>query len=381
MASNAWGQLSWSAGQWGDQPDINQVVTSPSALTIAQGQANYSPGDGWGRNNWGALGWGVNYANNSVSLNSFPLTLTLGDETAAGEINSGWGRYTWGSFAWGITGSLLVTGQQLNTSLNSVSLSITGNIPVTGQQLNTSLNSVQAFGLAIVNVTGQQLTITEGVVDPSPDAIVTGQQLTTAQGSVTISTEINSGWGRRGWGIYNWGNDNLSIATTITGQLLSISQGDETASAGADVIVSSTANVGWGVLSWGAQGWGQGQVNLALTVTEGVVDPSPDATVTGIGMDVTLGLGTVVVGTGNVTVTGQELTIAKGSVVATPNTIASPTGKQLTTSVGSVFAGGTSIIPITGIGLTVRLNNINIQSWTVINTGTDATWIEVDTAA
>jgi len=31
--------------------------------------------------------------------------------------------------------------------------------------------------------------------------------------------------------------------------------------------------------------------------------------------------------------------------------------------------------------LTVRLNNINIQSWTVINTGTDATWIEVDTAA
>jgi hypothetical protein len=46
-----------------------------------------------------------------------------------------------------------------------------------------------------------------------------------------------------------------------------------------------------------------------------------------------------------------------------------------------VFAGGTSIIEVTGNGLTIALNSINNQIWTEINTGTDATWIEIDTAA
>jgi hypothetical protein len=31
--------------------------------------------------------------------------------------------------------------------------------------------------------------------------------------------------------------------------------------------------------------------------------------------------------------------------------------------------------------LTIALNSINNQIWTEINTGTDATWIEIDTAA
>ena len=61
--ANTWGELSWSKGSWGLQNDI------------------------------------------SVQLTGLPLTLTLGDETTAGEINSGWGRYTWGSFAWGINGT------------------------------------------------------------------------------------------------------------------------------------------------------------------------------------------------------------------------------------------------------------------------------------
>ena len=368
MASNSWGQLSWNAGLWGAQSDVIQNVTSFSSLSISQGQANYSPVDGWGRNNWGALGWGVNYANISVSLNSFPLTLTLGDETVAGEINSGWGRYTWGSFAWGINGTLLVTGQQLNTSLNSVSLSITGDIPVTGQQLTTTVNSVQAFGLAIIQVTGIPLTITEGTVDPSPDANVTGQLLTAALGSPLSYN--NEGWGRYVWGQQVWGGSGIWATASVTGQALTITEGDETIKADANVTPESKE----------------------LTITEGVVDPSPDATVTGIGMSVSLAVGTVVVGTGNVTVTGQELIIAQGTALGVPNTIANPTGKQLTASLNSIVAGASALVQPTGIGLTVRLNSINIQSWTYINTGTDAnwsgintgtdaTWNEVDTAA
>jgi hypothetical protein len=31
--------------------------------------------------------------------------------------------------------------------------------------------------------------------------------------------------------------------------------------------------------------------------------------------------------------------------------------------------------------LTISLNSINNQIWTEVNTGTDATWTEIDTAA
>jgi hypothetical protein len=111
------------------------------------------------------------------------------------------------------------------------------------------------------------------------------------------------------------------------------------------------------------------------------VDPSPDATVTGIGMTVDLSLGTVVIGTANVNVIGEQLNISQGDAIGDANTIASVTGIGLNIGVGTVFAGGTSIIELTGNGLTITLNSINNQIWTEINTGTDATWTEIDTAA
>ena len=311
--ANTWGELSWSTGSWGLQNDI------------------------------------------SVQLTGFPLTLTLGDETTAGEINSGWGRYTWGSFAWGINGTLLLTGQQLTASLNSVTPLASANVSLTGQQLTTTVNSVTAFGLAIIQVTGIPLTITEGTVDPSPDANVTGQLLTVALG--TPLSYNNEGWGRYVWGQQVWGGTGIWATASVTGQALTITEGDETIK----IDVSITPE------------------SKQLTITEGVVDPSPDATVTGIGMSVSLAVGTVVVGTGNVTVTGEALTIAQGTALGVPNTIASPTGKLLTASLNSIVAGASALVQPTGNALTVTLNNINIQSWTYIDTGTDATWSGIDT--
>jgi hypothetical protein len=98
-------------------------------------------------------------------------------------------------------------------------------------------------------------------------------------------------------------------------------------------------------------------------------------------MTVSLAVGTVVIGTGNVTLTGQQLNIAQGTAIGDANTIASVTGLRLNTSLGTVFAGTTVVVPITGNGLTISLNSINNQIWTEISTGTDATWIEIDTAA
>ena len=252
---------------------------------------------------------------------------------------------------------------------------------VTGLQLNTSINDVYAFGLAVVFPIGLQLNISEGIADASPDAIVSGEQLNISLDSVTITAEINSGWGRLGWGIYDWGSDGLSVIVSITEQQLNISQGDETTQANVDVLVFSTIDAGWGQVAWGTQDWGQGELTINLDIAEGEVDPSPDATVTGIGMTVSLAVGTVVIGTANVSVTGEQLNISQGTAIGDANTLASVTGIGLNIGVGTVFAGGTSIIIPTGIGLTIALNSINNQIWTEVNTGTDATWTEIDTAA
>ena len=357
--AGAWNEGDWGLGNFGQQNNVTVPVTSVVDTPLA-----------WNVGNFGGATWGGQFDN---------IGITLGDETSAGEINEGWGRLTWGENAWGGTGDVIIQGFQLNISEGIVDAS--PDAVVIGQQINTSLNSVQAFGLAIVNVTGQQLNITEGDVDASPDAIVSGQQINLSLNSVTVLAEINSGWGRLTWGQNDWNSDGLSIVTSVTGQQLNVSQGDETTQANANVSVFSTIDAGWGQVAWGTQDWGQGELNINLTIAEGEVDPSPDATVTGIGMTVGLAIGTVVIGTGNVTLTGQQINISQGTAIGDANTIASVTGLRLNTSLGTVFAGGNSVVQVTGNGLTIALNSINNQIWTEISTGTDATWTEIDTAA
>jgi hypothetical protein len=357
--AGAWNEGDWGVGNFGEQNNITVPVTSVVDSPLA-----------WNVGNFGGATWGGQFDN---------IGITLGDETSAGEINEGWGRLTWGENAWGGTGDVILQGLQLNISEGTVDAS--PDAMLTGQQINTSLGSVQAFGLAVVFPIGQQLNISQGTADAEPDAEITGQQINLSLNSVTTIAEINSGWGRRGWGIFDWGSDGLSVITSVTGQQLNITQGDESSSANADVPVFSIVNAGWGQVAWGTQDWGQGELNINLTIAEGEVDPSPDATVTGIGMTVSLAVGTVVIGTANVDLTGQQINISQGTAEGIPNTIASVTGIGLNIAVGTVFAGGTSVIEVTGNALTITLNSINNQIWTEINTGTDATWIEIDTAA
>jgi hypothetical protein len=377
--ANTWGELSWNAGLWGEQ---SNAIATPTGfeLNTSQGQANYTPVDGWGRFDWGSRSWGVNFANQQIESGSFPLTLSQGNVSIDFEINEGWGRLTWGENAWGGTGDVIVEGLQLNTSLNSVGFSITAEVPVTGQQLNTSLNSVTAFGLAEVFPAGQQLNISEGEVDVSPDALVTGQQLNITLGSPLSYN--NEGWGRYLWGEEVWGGNGLWVFVNVDNTNLGLT-------------INSGIREYWGQDAWGASTteWGGTYVtetdisvtvevsSIAMTISEGEVDPGPDANVTGIGMTVALAVGTVIAGDANTLVTGEQINIAQGTVEAIPNTIASVTGIGLNIAVGTVFAGGTSVIIPSGIGLTIALNSINNQIWTEINTGTDATWIEIDTAA
>jgi hypothetical protein len=358
--AGAWNEGDWGLGNFGQQNNVTVPVTSVGDSPL-----------GWNAGNFGSP--------TSFGGTFDDIGINLGDETSAGEINEGWGRLTWGENAWGGTGDVILEGFQLNISEGIVDAS--PDAVITGEQLNTSLGDVYAFGLAIVFPIGGQINISQGTADAAPDAEVTGEQLNISLDSVTITAEINSGWGRLGWGIYDWGGDGLSVIVSLTGQGLNISQGDEESQANADVPVYSIVDAGWGQVAWGTQNWGQGQLNINLTIAEGEVDPSPDANVTGIGMTVALAVGTVVAGEANVFPTGQQINISQGTAEGIPNTIASVIGTRLNLSLNDVFAGATAEIDVTGNLLTVSLNSINNQIWTEVNTGTDATWIEIDTAA
>ena len=123
-----------------------------------------------------------------------------------------------------------------------------------------------------------------------------------------------------------------------------------------------------------------------MTAAEGTVDPSPDASVTGIGISASLAVGTVVIGTGSVELTGQELAasntisvqgtlkafaaspfatqssrfIQTGNVTVSADANTGVTGEVLSIAEGSVTtAANANVIP-TGVELTMQENSAGV---------------------
>jgi len=161
ITQNTWGASTWSTGGWEAQPDFTEQVT---------GQA---------------------------------LTLSQGEETASGEVNTGWGRLTWGENVWDDYGNVMLTGGSLATGIGSVTAS--------GE----------------VNIGWGRLTWGENVWDDYGTVMLTGGSLATGIGSVTVSAEVNEGWGRQTWGYGVWGAGGIDVA--LTGQAMTLALGNESA--------------------------------------------------------------------------------------------------------------------------------------------------------
>jgi hypothetical protein len=315
--ANAWGELSWSIGSWGQQNDV------------------------------------------SVSLTGQQLNNAQGNVGVSAEINEGWGRLSWGENAWGIAGDVLVTGIGVSAGIGtgSVTIDVTVDDVVTGQQLNIGLNSVQAFGLAEVFPTGIQLNTNLGTLDPAPDVMLTGIGLTASSGTVDAYNE--EGWGRDGWGTEVWGASGFWAFAPVTGIGLTANLG--TVDAKPVTLVDLIGN--------------------ELIVEEGIVDPSPDATVVGIGLSASIAVGSVVEADANVSITGIALEIAQGQAELDAVTFAVLTGQQLEIALNSAVAGASAEVSPTGNQLTISVGSINVQSWQIVNTGSDVNWNIIDTAA
>jgi hypothetical protein len=377
--ANAWGELSWNSGLWGEQ---SNAIAAPTGLGLnsAQGTTAGYPFPGWGSLSWSSGVWG-NVQNSGIELTGLGLTTNSGNVGISGEINEGWGRLTYGENAWGIAGDVLVTGIGLNVGIGTGSVTIDVQPELSGEQQNLSIGDptiTTATEIFLDQNPLPNLTIAKGTVDAAPDAEVTGNQLNVGVGTVTAFNE--QGWGRDDWGTEVWGAQGIWTSVSLTGFDLGVTSG-----------VQET----WGQDEWGATTteWGGNAVtdvgiltNAAvtgqeLTVEEGIVDPSPDATVVGIGLTASVAVGSVIEADANVTTTGNALEIAQGQAELDAVTFANVTGQQLNISLNSAVAGASAEIFPTGNGLTATVDSINVQSWQIVDTGTNVNWNIIDTAA
>ena len=302
----------------------------------------------WNTGSWGQNQWNDN-ANPTPIVTGFGMSAALGDESSSTEVNVGWGRQEWGLQGWGIAGTLIPTGLPLTATLGSVTTTANANTgPSTNnnQLLTAGLGSVTAIGLAEVPVTGIPLTANLGTVDASPDAMPTGVAATMGLG--TVEAFNLAGWGRLQWGINDWGDAGSSVIASVSGIAMTAALGSPAEVTGSATIVANTLNV--------------------AQITLGVVDPAPDAAVTGnfmIGSLGTLGF------QGDVlpVPTGFGLSANLGSVTVDLNQQVNVTGNPLLARVASVSAFTDVTATFNGFGLTMNINSANALIWNQINTG------------
>lgn len=295
-------------------------------------------------NTWGSQTWSFNQWNDldnvSLSVTGIPVSSNLGSVTTTEEINIGWGSDTWGSETWGISGlNVDLTGIQLSSNIGTLSTTGDGSVDVTGEEATATEGDVEAFASFTIEVTGipmaMDLTFDPEIVSPL------GQELTSSLGTATldantiaeVSTKVPSYYGSATWGFGAWGNEPVET--------------------------------------------------LAMNSEEGTVDPAPDATVTGIGFNASLAVGTVVIGEANVTVVGEGFAAGLGVGELDAVTLADVTGISMSANLGSIAeVTGTAVVNLTGFDLTMQLGtNTNILIWNQVDTGTAPVdppgWVEI----
>ena len=202
----------------------------------------------------------------------------------------------------------------------------------------------------------------------------TGFSLTSSLGSVSVSTEINTGWGRQPWNENAWGiagdvlldgqSATTSVGSLVVGDILGLTGQSATTSVGSPTIIgditatltgqSATASVG----SIDIAGQIVGLTGQSITSSVGSISPADAIGVTGV--SATTSLGTASTNSNpTISVTGVSATSAIGSL--SPADVMGLTGVSATTSVAGF---GTS----SGFG---------IQAYQAIDTGSNTTYSNV----
>jgi hypothetical protein len=276
-----WGQTGW--GAYGD------VLLSGNSLSanLNSVSINAEVNIGWGSDTWGYETWGTSGLN--VPLTGVSATFDIGTLGASG--NASTGELTgqqltttegdvegFASFVEEVTGQpMTMTLQYSEVVINAVGFGLTmqeGDEEATPNTIAevSSLSPVtwgnSAWGYGVYGnqpVTTLAMSMQEGDLDPAPDAMVTGNAAAMFIGDETVTADANTGtitniaWGEQAWGESSWGNGTYFDATgyaqaatislgtavgdantiaSITGQLMTMQEGDEGTTANARINVT-----------------------------------------------------------------------------------------------------------------------------------------------
>jgi len=378
ITQSTWGALSWNAGQWSDQTDVDLDITGLQ-LNSSLGDSDEFADRGWGGNTWSHGNWGeVNETD--VAVTGSELQSSIDQVAAFPEF--GWGGQVWNSSngGWGDLQNVLIgaTGQQLQTNIGEEG--IEGEINA-GWGRKT-WNNAEGWGIA-------------GTLQAD------GIQLQTTSPGVSIDAEVNTGWGRLEWGNGAW---NVGFSVELGSLSLQSNIGEEEAFTNftaepAGLPLQST-------IGDAHETTADGQVavftNLlqtsqgeAVGAQDVIIDASTNLIQSSIG-PVEVGALTLVeidgiqlqTNIGEEDLSGEAIVSATGIpsafLIGTADgvSVAEATGSQLQTSItGPQEINGNATVDLTGIQLTGTLGSLNITPWNEVDLGVNNTWTEVDLAA
>ena len=203
--------LTISEGTVDPAPD---VMPSGVQLSASLGNAVAYNEQGWGRDDWGTEVWGAEGIWSFVDVTGVSSSTSIGDEDVdisvdvelSSQSSPGWGSSIgWGDQSWGQAtvdmGMAMsegtvdpapdtdITGVQLNTTTNAVSIQANANLTVTGQQLTITLGDENSEAVTIASPTGIELTTTMGVPTAGLSVLVevTGVTSTTSTGIIGLN--------------------------------------------------------------------------------------------------------------------------------------------------------------------------------------------------
>jgi hypothetical protein len=443
--ANAWNELYWGEGFWGLQNDGAASLTS-SLLSTNLGTVFGGDVIGWGTQAWGENAWGD--LGNAIAFPSGEqLTIYTGDEEGIGSATVNLSTLLLNTTTDTVTINFIydVTGQQLNSTVNSVfggeSVFIpitTPGSPITWGQYTwgtydwnqiTGVATLQGEELASIsvdtNTTGVQLNTTTAtaVAGASAEVFPTGAVANVSINSVfageNVIIEVNTPgtattWGQNAWGQAAWGQitgilaqqGDESITGTgvidLTGSQINTTTGTFTVIGDANLTLNTnllnvTVNsvlavldvavqvTSPGDLPWGTTVWGYGSWgNIGgMDVEQGGEEVVvPSIEVDVIGQQLNTTTGsTSIIGNANIDVSTNVLNISLGDEEAIPNTQVTLSTNLLTLSLGTATGETLSTISVVGVTVTSQVGRVYVSAWAVVDIGVTNAWTVVDIAA
>jgi hypothetical protein len=209
----------------GNEDTVGSALVTPSGISASTntGQATIDPtfliGEGWGRDTYGNLAWGVNYSVIAAGPNGLSASIVTGNEdaftdvlvevTTAGELQTAITPVgTKANADHEIAASLLISSAQGDVSIEGTALveptsatatvsvgdAVGGTIqevPVTGVSADINIGNEDTSGDANISLNGVSATLVPGQINYIASYDVTGVSAEFTLGDVTIEADAN----------------------------------------------------------------------------------------------------------------------------------------------------------------------------------------------